>query len=346
MNTTICRIFFLDGLRVFAIFAVVMIHVSGLFYTDTSTVDRLAAFAYDSYSRWCVPVFCMISGALFLTKKELSVKDLYSRYIKRIVLAFLFWSSIYVILYSGHPFTIKAIIGNVIHGHYHLWFLYMICGLYIALPLLRLIFTNRVVLRYFLLVSFIVAFVIPFVFDLSHSFGLFESFIDRIEYGYNQMGLQLFGGYTSYFLLGGVLKNLSTSKRQRRALYVVGAVCGFLIFILSCQINQANVLPIKEVFYRYTSLLVCVLSVSVYIFGRYSRWFEQFSKIMLTKISDLVFGVYLVHVIILDNIMRLVSGIRFSAWIEIPLIAICVFLISLIIVWLIRKYVPYAKYVL
>lgn len=67
---------------------------------------------------------------------------------------------------------------------------------------------------------------------------------------------------------------------------------------------------------------------------------------MLTRISDLVFGVYLIHVIILDNIMRIESDIQFCAWIEIPLIAVCVFVISLVIVWLIRKYVPYAKYVL
>lgn len=340
------RVLYLDGLRVFAIVAVIMVHVTCMFYTNSETSNWYAACAYGSFVRWCVPVFCMISGALFLTKKELSVRDLYLRYIKRIVLAFLFWSSIYVILYSSHPFTIKAILGDVIHGHYHLWFLYMICGLYIALPLLRLIYVNKAVLRYFLLVSFIIAYVIPFLFDLSHSFGLFESFVDRIEYGYNQMGLQIFGGYTSYFLLGGVLNSLSTSLRQRRGLYVVGGICGFLIFILTCYINQINVLPMKEVFYRYTSLLVCVLSISVFIYGRYSRCFEKLSKTMLTRISDLVFGVYLIHVIILDHIMRIESDIQFCAWIEIPLIAVCVFIISLVIVWLIRKYVPYAKYVL
>ena len=87
------RVLYLDGLRVFAIVAVIMVHVTCMFYTNSETSNWYAAYFYGSFVRWCVPVFCMISGALFLTKQELSVKDLYLRYIKRIVLAFLFWST-------------------------------------------------------------------------------------------------------------------------------------------------------------------------------------------------------------------------------------------------------------
>jgi surface polysaccharide O-acyltransferase-like enzyme len=288
----------------------------------------------------------MISGALFLTKKELSFESLYSRYIKRIVIAFLFWSTIYAILYSSHPFSVKEFIGNIAHGHYHLWFLFMICGLYIALPILRLIFANRTVLRYFLLVSFIVAFVIPFFFDLSHSFGFIENFIEKIEHGYNRMGLHLFFGFTSYFLLGGVLKSYEISPKWRGAVYVTGVFCGLLIVILTNLLHQHSDNGVNEVFYNYTGLLVYVMSISVFIYGKYSRWIEQLSKTMLTKISDLVFGVYLIHIIVLDNMMRIMSGIRVSAWIDIPLITICVFSISLGVVWLLRKYVPYTNYVL
>ena len=340
------RIPYLDGLRVFAIVAVVTVHVTCMFYTNAGISDWYAACTYGSLVRWCVPVFCMISGALFLTKKELSLGSLYSRYIKRIVIAFLFWSTIYAILYSSHPFSAKEFIGNIAHGHYHLWFLFMICGLYIALPILRLIFANRIVLRYFLMVSFIVAFVIPFFFDISHSFGIIENFIERLEHGYNRMGLHLFFGFTSYFLWGGVLKTYELCPQRRRVLYATGVFCGFLIVILTSLLHQRNGTGVNEVFYNYTGLLVFVLSISIFIYGRYSRWFEQLSKTVLTKISDLVFGVYLIHIIILDNMMRIMPDIRLSVWLEIPLITLCVFSISLVVVWLLKKYVPYTNYVL
>lgn len=51
---------------------------------------------YDSLVRFGVPVFVMISGALFLKPdKDIPVKKLYSKYIFRIVIAFVFWSFIY-----------------------------------------------------------------------------------------------------------------------------------------------------------------------------------------------------------------------------------------------------------
>lgn len=340
------RVFYLDGLRVFAILAVIIVHVTCMFYTRSGLDNWYAACAYGSFSRWCVPVFCMISGALFLNKRDLLLKDLYLHYIKRIVIAFVFWSSVYVILYSTHPFMIKSFVGEVIHGHYHLWFLYMICGLYIMMPIFRYIFANKAILRYYLSVSFVVAFFIPFVFDLSHSFGIMENFIERIEFGYSQMNLQLFLGYSTYFLLGGVFRAYTFTPRQRSILYIAGIACGLLIWVLTSLINKHRANAVNETFYCYTGLLVCFLSVSVFVFAKYSKCFERISRTMMTRISNLVFGVYLVHVIILDNIMRVLSDIRISAWIVIPLISLCVFIISLFLVWLLRKFVPYAKYIL
>ena len=56
------RIISFDLLRIVAAFAVIMIHTSGQWFGELSPEWEFANI-YDSLSRWCVPVFIMISGA-------------------------------------------------------------------------------------------------------------------------------------------------------------------------------------------------------------------------------------------------------------------------------------------
>ena len=58
-----------DGLRILAAFAVVVLHtVATLFMDSYPSSDWNVANVYESLVRWSVPVFFMISGALFLNK--------------------------------------------------------------------------------------------------------------------------------------------------------------------------------------------------------------------------------------------------------------------------------------
>lgn len=82
-----------DYLRVFATFAVVVLHVSATnwYITDVNVMEWQAFNFYDSIVRWGVPIFVMISGSLFLGR-DVSLKKIYSKYILRMVVAFVFWS--------------------------------------------------------------------------------------------------------------------------------------------------------------------------------------------------------------------------------------------------------------
>ena len=69
-NAEKSRVFYYDYLRIVAIFAVVIIHVSSQnwYVTDVNTIAWSAFNFYDSIARWGVPIFLMISGALILKK--------------------------------------------------------------------------------------------------------------------------------------------------------------------------------------------------------------------------------------------------------------------------------------
>lgn len=92
---------------------------------------------------WAVPIFLMVSGALFLDKtKSIPIKKLYKKYILRLVLILLTFGTLYALMeliYTNKTinfFTVLTALKNVYAGQSwdHMWFIYMILGLYICIP--------------------------------------------------------------------------------------------------------------------------------------------------------------------------------------------------------------------
>ena len=78
------RLAYADLLRVMAMLAVIVLHVSDgwLESLPVGTADWYALNVWDSLCRWCVPVFVMCSGMFLLDpKKALSWPSLFLRYI-------------------------------------------------------------------------------------------------------------------------------------------------------------------------------------------------------------------------------------------------------------------------
>ena len=123
------RIIYLDYLRAIATVSVIILHVAatGWLSYDITSIEWNAINIYDSIVRWTVPVFLMISGALFL-KKDVSIKDLYIKYIPKMATVYMFWSAFYVFVEfflfdPGYPISTPLIINRFIEGHFHLWYI-------------------------------------------------------------------------------------------------------------------------------------------------------------------------------------------------------------------------------
>lgn len=156
-----------DYLRLIATFAVVVLHVaaSNWYSTDVNGLEWQSFNFYDSVVRWCVPIFVMISGSLFLSR-EISIRKIYSKYILRMVIAFLTCSIFYALMIpkffeNGMLYGIKTHIGAMISGHYHMWFVLMIIGIYMCIPFYKKIIADSFIMKYFLILSFLIAFMIP-----------------------------------------------------------------------------------------------------------------------------------------------------------------------------------------
>lgn len=141
---------FLDKLRVAATCAVVLLHtITGVM--DTTDMSRfpfenkLFLAALDLIC-WCVPVFIMISGYLFLNPiRKISMKDMLTKYCRRIVFALFLFGVPYACLEQivmEHAFGIEMLGRGflmVLRGQSwsHMWYLYLILILYLLTPALK-----------------------------------------------------------------------------------------------------------------------------------------------------------------------------------------------------------------
>src|ERR1035437_8063152 len=148
----VSRVYFAEILRALAIFAVIVLHNSadyGEQYGQIPMSHWWAGTIWDGLVRFCVPMFVMLSGAFLLKQgKEVSIKEVFSKRLTKIVLPLIFWSIIYV-LYDGYNSEggirginvkeqLKVFIEGPVPGAYHFWFLYMLIGIYLLYPIINL----------------------------------------------------------------------------------------------------------------------------------------------------------------------------------------------------------------
>ena len=346
------RIISFDILRIVAIFAVVWLHVSGQRWQISFPSNEWEVRnVYDSMVRWSVPVFVMISGALFLdSNKTLSIKKLYSKNILRIICAFVFWSIIYMFYEmtktNQQNFSINWMVGKIIKGHTHLWFLKMLLGLYIMTPILKIIANNKKVEMYFLVIALITTFVIPWLFKLCGL--LYPSFTHLIDTFYKIMGVNIATGFTGYFMLGHYLRNKNLNFTIRHTIYICGIISCICVIILNRLISFHH--NYADTFF-YNNLSIFTLAESIAVFTFINHRFKNINfryTAFIKKVSNLTFGIYLVHILILKMIKDLfnIDSSTIGVMLGIPLLSITVFILSLSVSWLINKIPGANKFIL
>ena len=139
------RIIYLDILRVIACLSVIMRHIS-IHYSvkDIGSTNFWIGNFFEGLARIGVPLFVMISGTLMLDNNKQVSKDILIKHIRKMIIFFVFWSAIYCtvtileqLLIKHETIDIAQIIMLFIKGYYHLWFIYLIIGLYLIVPLLE-----------------------------------------------------------------------------------------------------------------------------------------------------------------------------------------------------------------
>ena len=334
------RVIYFDVLRIVAIFVVVAVHLSAMHWADVDVNSR-AWFAFNLYctaGKWSVPIFVMISGALFLGR-EVSISAILKKNVARIATVFLSWSGCYALVYLVFRHApLSVVLSQFITGHYHLWFLYMIVGLYLLIPLLRPIVQNETLMRYFLLLAFLFTFLLP-------QLALFTSFVSHeastvirtvIMYSYCFFPL----GFTIYYL-----SRRNFSRREEIVLYCVGIAALLFSIIAPAVLSRAQGAP-NATFYNYNDLNVLCTSVPIFVFAKQHLNFPRMGEkayALLRKLSKYSFGVYLVHPMVIELLQHFgIDTFSCNAFFSVPLLAVFVFAVSTLISALLNV-IPFIK---
>ncbi len=327
----------MDLLRILATLAVISIHIDPNSVSWTDTLIRNVEF---SAVTWCVPIFVMISGRFFLdSNKELPISIYFKKYIRRIMTAFFFWSAVYQIMYiklgAYEGLNWKGILSEFLIGPYHMWFLWMICGLYLATPILRKIAEDKKISGYFVILFCTFSFLVSYGEKLPMIGGIIEIIM-------GDMQLQLVIGFTGYYVMGYLIHQINFSSRQEKYIYIVG----MLSLVFSCV--ASNLLAIKhneviEYFAGYQKINVIFTSAALFTFfdKRVSRvTFSPQAEKRIFLLSELSFGTYLVHAIFNEIFGYLGITNHLCASLSVPVFTLIIFAISVCVTVLIRK-IPY-----
>ncbi|WP_296847233.1 acyltransferase [uncultured Methanobrevibacter sp.] len=323
------RIIQFDALRIIAAIAVVWLHTSAQrFYDCYPSLEWDARNFYDSLVRWAVPVFVMVSGALFLDpQKKIKIKILYNKNIIRIILIFVFWSIIYS-TYTG--LGEKGIIGlfeRMIQGPFHFWFLKMLIGLYIAVPILRTIVSNKNLEEYFICLSIATAFLIPMLFPL---IGYISDVArDFSEKYFNELGIKIASGHVGYFVLGHYLANNPLKKRVKINICILGVLSVISVCILTHLASNRAGAP-HLLLYGNINLFTLFEAMALFIIIKDIPIAFKYHTVVI-GISKLSLGIYIIHPLVMNILFDLcnIDSAYLNPIYFIPIFAISVFIISL-----------------
>ncbi|MEG1579136.1 MAG: acyltransferase family protein [Oscillospiraceae bacterium] len=345
------RVAYADLLRVAATLAVIVIHCTGgwLEASAIGSANWNILNVMNGASRWCVPMFVMLSGMFFLDpKKSVTLPSLFFKSILRIVVALAVWGTVYA-LWTQRPtngvYTIQwlwdalktVLLGNT---HYHLWFLYMMIGLYLVTPILRTFVKNasRTDFHYFFALAFVFSSLLPTLLALRPS-ATVTSYLWRMNLGATIV-------YAGFFVAGYYLKTFTLGRMAEILIYLLG-ILGTVATIGGTLLLSRHDSAFNGVIYQYFSPNVVFMSVAVFVLFRYVLGVseERSRRQRLGGVAKITFGIYLVHdffLILLGHFGLLRPAL--TPLIAVPLIVCAVFLGSSLVIWPISKIPFVGKY--
>ncbi len=345
-NTKICitRVYSFDIMRIVAICAVVMIHISADVVKDfpNDSFDFVCGNFLNSLSQFAVPIFFMISGALMLNedKKLTTPKILNSAF--TIFILLIAWSALYSIAYNiirpivfNEHISLSVIIHSFFSGHYHMWYLFVLIGLYLITPILRTFIrrNNLHMIGNYLILSIIVCFCSSFFNEFINMLASKDNIL--LDY-LSSYRLDYFYEYLIYYVLGWYVLNVEIKKPIRIFLYIVG-LFSFVITFLCTQLFFNSSESVNNYFYSNDSLNIFLYSTAVFVFLQYlvnNHMFSVNSYVII--LSNLTFGVYLIHPLFLFGFKLIYQGIS-NSLISTLLIFLCAILASFVSTYIMSK---------
>ena len=346
------RYFGIDLIRVVACFLVMQTHAGEIYYIEDNgdlirNEKNIWPGIFNSLARVCVPLFVMISGYLLLP-----MKTDYSTFLKkrftRVSFPFIAFCIFYdIYYYIRGVIDIKTMLINIpkIFINYgselgHLWFMYMIMGVYLLIP----IFSQWI--KSAKKEHFYFYFVIWLISSFSCYIHLAFPQIWGEVYWNNNTVVQGFIGDFGYAVLGAFIK----LHLKEKNLYILGIILyligsGFTMFGFLYKREEATTCEEIEVTWKFDSINVVIATFGVFLLLRKVECKNEKVVKIFNDIALKSYGMYLIHIFFLQFFKYVFDAPnQFPLWC-IFVIAILTFITSYLVIKAL-SYIPYSQYII
>lgn len=343
------REFALDLLRVLACFLVIWQHVTESYYINPDfTIQRHESMSIIGWMNGMtpieVPLFVMISG-YFLLPLKMDTSAFFKRRFTRILYPFVCWCVIYAAYFMAYRGdTLEQFFRNVMHIPVnfgvevgHLWFIYMLLGLYLLVPVLSpwLKQCSKFQLQVYLSIW-------AFTTLLPYIHLWFPEVLGECFWNPTPM-FHYFTGFAGYFVLGYYIKRYGALSVRTSLVMLVG---GYLLTVAVYQHQLAHVtmVPDLEVGWRFCGANIAVMTYAMFSLISHINW--QGNNLFgrwISSFAILSYAVYFIHIIIINFYRDWLGDMLARVYFQIPIITCLTFITSYGVVWILSK-LPKAKY--
>lgn len=338
------QITYVKAVRAAAMCVIVGLHIAFpliYLYNSTSYSNWWIGTMFYTWGKVGSPLFTMVSGMLLLNpSQEQPIGVFFKKRFSKVLLPFAAWVGIYLlwrILFKGEVLSTSDILTAALEGpmYYHLWFIQMILGLYLATPILRVYTQNasRSNLTYFLLVWFVTSSLMP-ILDRFTGIDIGIDIVVTTE-------------YVGFFILGHYLRDVTIRRKHLLPLLMVIVASLTFTQLATLGMTQALGGTFDNFFLQHNSFNLIIIAVSAYLILKSLDYPIIFKRLPLLQqimlwISQCSLGIYLIHVIFIDLLAsgRLgftLSATSFTPVLAIPLVAVLVMTASIISVLVLKK---------
>lgn len=331
-----------DLIRAAAMFLVILQHAAIEPHPLATQIDQAeiirwwSVTIYNSIAQSCVPLFVMLSGALLLQRQKIEpLGTFFKKRVNRIALPFLFWTIIYFTwrqFVHGETLTVDTILRGLETGpYYHFWFIYMLVGLYLITPMLRIFIAHaeRKLIKYTIILWLTGTTTIAFLWFIDH--GISAS-------------LFLLLGWPGYYILGMYLREVKTKPVYLYIAIFIGLTCTIMgTYYTSLLVGGERI----EFFLDALRINVILTSAALFLLLQKispERLRNRFPRLdwLIHKIGQNTLPIYLLHIIVIETLQGGSLGFAISLntlnpVYEIPLLAASTLLVSLGIVLILKK---------
>ena len=336
----------LDFLRILACLFVVCCHVATLGLENQTDFTEMWIFShiFNGIGHTGSILFLFLSGALLLREEyDFKAKKFYFNNFLKLLISYQLWVIIYNVIgvirrgNYGREYLEDIVINSIAgEGGYHFWYVPVLLGIYLILPMLRAICkSGKGVVAYFVTLFIVIQIIFKGILCFEFKYKYLVQFL------FNRIPVTLLNHYVGYFVMGYLLYSLLKENKIKKPALTGGLLffSGIIVGLLADIYLSVRAGVLLTTFNDIFTVSSCLSAAGMFL------WINAKPIVLKEKpmknvlgIARLTFGIYMIHPLFMEIIIKWWKYTEFlPGIILIPIMVIVLFVISALPIWILSK---------